>query len=109
MLRLAAVVLCAAVFVGAAGPGAFGELSLGTTARDHARYEAAIRHYSRVIEWPDVSKSNLGNAYYRVGKGQGYGNLLNSFQTRESLQTAIQYHQKHLHMFGNSAHQERLQ
>ena len=64
MLRLAAVVICAAVFVGAAGPGAFGELSLGTTARDHARYEAAIRHYSRVIEWPDVSKSNLGNAYY---------------------------------------------
>ena len=64
MVRLAVVLLCAAVFVGAAGSDGFGVVSTGTTARYHDRYEAAVRYYSRVIEWPDVSKSNLGNAYY---------------------------------------------
>ena len=64
MVRLAVVLLCAAVFVGAAGSDAFGELSTGTTARDHDRYEAAVRYYTRVIEWEEVSKNNLGNAYY---------------------------------------------
>jgi tetratricopeptide (TPR) repeat protein len=64
MVRLVAVLLCAAVLVGAAGPDAFGELSTGTTARDHARYQAAVRYYSRVIAWPGVSKINMGNVHY---------------------------------------------
>ena len=64
MVRLAVVFLCAAVFIGATGTDALGELSTGTTARDHVRYEVAVQYYTRVIEWGEVSKSNLGNAYY---------------------------------------------
>ena len=64
MIRLAAVFLCAAVIVGIAGPDAFGELSTSTTARDRARHEAAVHYYSRIIEWGEVSKDSLGNAYY---------------------------------------------
>ncbi len=64
MVRLAVVLLCAAVIVGTAGSDAFGEWSVRTTATDHARHKAAVRYYTRIIEWGEVSKNSLGNAYY---------------------------------------------
>ena len=64
IVRLAVVLLFAAVFIGAMGSDAFGGLSTGNTASDHARYEAAVRYYTRVIVWGEVSKENVGNAYY---------------------------------------------
>ena len=64
MARLIVAVLCAVVFSGAAGSDAFGELSTRTRAKDHARYEAAVHYYTRIIEWGEVSTKSLANAYY---------------------------------------------
>ncbi len=94
MVRLAMVLLCAAVTVGAAGSDAFGELSTRTTARDHARHEAAVRYYTRVIEWGEVSKNGLGNAYY---------NRANAFYKLGHNVRAIQDYAKALRFSPNNA------
>ncbi len=91
LVRLAVVLLCAAVLVGAAGPDALGEWSTGTTARDQARNQAAVRYYSRVIAWPGVSKINLGNAHYN--RANAFYNLGHHVRAIEDYAEALRQYE----------------
>ncbi len=94
MVRLSVGLFCAALIIGAAGPGAFGELSTRTTSRDHAPYEAAVHYYSLIIEWQEVSKKRLGDAYY---------NRANAFSMLGRHVRAIQDYAQALRVSPNNA------
>ena len=64
MARLVTVASIAAGIVCAPGLDAFANWSIGREKPESAHYEEAIRYYTLVIESGEVSKENLGNAFY---------------------------------------------